>query len=478
MAKLEVQVVNCYSLNIRAGAGTSHKVVQWAQKGEKYTSSKQSNGWYYIDAKKGWASGSYIKSLKNLDEAAKPPAKVTPPKKEPAKPAPATSKPKSSGIDYDAVSKVLAGGATAKTAGQKLKVLEKDARIPTVAEQNPKLIPWVDDPNMNTFGSEDFDVTVSDYELDYSHIMDNMDIIRRNFNIRGENYGNIRKNMFDRFNRFKTPFPDYHLSKTFSHVFFTRPDLNLLTDSGDALNGQFSKDPLFSFLYNNNSKLIESLTTKLSASHDFHPYLSNAANSFELSDEFIKTIEHGETFTGWKIQYGRHNIESNTAGQFAINYQDDADFNIYKTHKAWTEYISRVYRGDATPNRDYIKKRILDYAASVYYFVCGPDGETILFWSKYFGVFPLNTPASAGSWARGTSARLPEFNINYAYAMKEDFSPLSLAEFNMNSSTDFEYRKIYEPEIAATGRTMSGAPFVATGTDANGSAVYKLKFRT
>ncbi|WP_171567733.1 hypothetical protein, partial [Brevibacillus sp. MCWH] len=159
-------------------------------------------------------------------------------------------------------------------------------------------------------------------------------------------------------------------------------------------------------------ELILSLTDHFSNSHDFHPYLSNTANSFELSDEFIKTVEHGETLTGYKVQYGKNNIESNSSGSFSISYIDDAEFNIYKTHKAWIEYISRVYRGEVTPKRDYIQKKILDYTVSVYYFICGPDGETILFWSKYFGVFPTNTPSSASSWSKGSSVKLPEFTIN------------------------------------------------------------------
>jgi hypothetical protein len=250
--------------------------------------------------------------------------------------------------------------------------------------------------------------------------------------------------------------------------------------TGDtALHTQFEKDPLIYYLWNNNSNVIKGLTTHLSSSHDFHPYLSNAAQSFDVPDEVIKTTEHGETFTGYKLLYGRHNIESNTAGQFTVQFKDDKDYTIYKTHKAWIEYISRVYRGTSRPTLENMANKILDYACAVYYFICAEDGETILFWSKYFGVFPLNAPASSATWAKGSGgATSPDFGINYAYAMKEDFSPLTLSEFNKNSSAAFQYRKIYDSEVGGAGRSLVGAPFVESTKNTNKQSVYKLKFRS
>lgn len=466
MGKYKVKVVNCYSLNVRSGPSTSNKVVQWAQRDDQFTSSKQSNGWYYLDEKKGWSKGDYIKVLSDLNP--KPAPKPTPVPKTTPKPAPKPSPPP---INYGKVNEAL----NAKNSGTKFNQLDMDRRIPEEYKSNLNLSSFKENDMKKSFGSAD--VTIANYNLDYEFIRSNMDIIRKNYNIVGEK-ANIRDNLFDRFNRFKVAFPDYHLTKTFSHVFFTRPSLYLLDGTGTQLCKQFEKDPLFYYLWKNSPKMIKSLTTHFSSKHDFHPYLSNAANSFELSDEVIKTMEHGSTFTGYKVQYGRHNVESNTAGQFSITYQDDADFNIYKTHKAWTEYISRVYRGSAKPIPNHIKHKVLDYACSVYFFVCAPDGETILFWTKYFGVFPTNTPSSAGSWRKGESSRLPEFSINYAYAIKEDFSPVALAEFNKNSSEDFVYKRVYEPDIRTTGPSLSGAPFIESSKDAYGSNVYKLKFRS
>ena len=181
-------------------------------------------------------------------------------------------------------------------------------------------------------------------------------------------------------------------------------------------------------------------------------------------------------FFSSKIVHSRNYITFLTLHEYFSFCPNGAYYN-YKTHKAWIDYISKVYRGSKEATREHRIKKIIDYAASVYYFVCGADGETILFWSKFFGVFPINAPASVGSWSKGSGPKIPEFSVKYGYASKEDLNPLSLAEFNMNSSEDFKYRKIHEKVLVGTGRTMSGAPFIASATDPSGAAIYKLKFR-
>jgi hypothetical protein len=288
----------------------------------------------------------------------------------------------------------------------------------------------------------------------------------------------IKSTYIQKFNRFKIDHPDFHLPKTFSHVFMTRPDLNIYQRKGVTieLTDILKNDPIYYYLNESDKELMLSLTIEFSRQHDFLPFLSNLAQSFEISDEYIKTAEVGETLTGYKIQYGRHNIESKTAGTFSINYIDDRNLSVYKLHKAWIEYISRVYRGELFPKTEYIQSKILDYPCSVYYIICGEDAETILFWSKYYGVFPTNTPSSVASWSKGSMVKLPEYSINYAYSIKEDFNPSILVEFNENSRGAFEYKKLFIPELGRCGTSFSGHPFIENVS--NGSTyAFKLRFR-
>lgn len=321
---------------------------------------------------------------------------------------------------------------------------------------------------------------IHDYTVDTTFLGDKLEVVKKNLNILNNVEGSkLSYDLFKNYNRFKIPFTDEVLSKTFSHVFFTRPDLNLIEYKGNdsvVLAKQVENDATFYYLYKTNKNILTSLTQMHSSTHDFNLFLSSMARSFEVSDEYIKTTEHGETFTGYKMQYGKHIIESRTAGTFSVNYEDNKHLEIYKCHKAWVEYISKVYRGELTTKREYITSKTLDYACSVYFIITAADNETVLFWTKYYGVFPTNIPSSVTSWGKGDSMNVPEYSISYAYAYKEDFSPLTLAEFNMNSTGELKYVKNYSEDLGHSGQTMTGAPFIET-IHHNGHYEFKLRFR-
>lgn len=320
---------------------------------------------------------------------------------------------------------------------------------------------------------------LNDFKIDTTWLKHYINIIKRNHNIYVEGDESVMKKYFEQFNRFSIDFPDISLDKTFSHVFITRPDLNILANSSrnSDLHPQVANDPNCYYLFKTRPEILTSLTKNHSANHDFNPFLCNKAASFEVSDEFIKTGEMGETFTGHKISYGKNNIESKTAGSFSISYQDDNELNVYKMHKMWVDYISKVFRGEWNPKEEYIKDKTLDYAVSMYYFLTAADGETILFWSKYYGAYPTNIPSSTLSWSKGNIVQNPEYSITYQYSFKEDFNPLALAEFNINSKGGgFVYNKIYEPTLLSTGKTFCGSPFIDT-VNKNGVYQYKLRFR-
>lgn len=284
---------------------------------------------------------------------------------------------------------------------------------------------------------------------------------------------------FTEMNRFRLPFIGSSLSKAKAYVFFTRPTLHLFNSNG--LRNEIADNAVLSHLYEQNPLLLKSLSSKLSENHGFNPFLSNAAQSMEIADEVMKTIEHGETYTGWKQVYARNTNESNSANQFSVQYTEDKDLNIYNIHKAWIEYMNCVMRGDITSTRYAIVNKVLDYSCAVYYFMCAADGETILFWNKYTGVFPINTPASAFSWSADTPITNPKLTVNYMYAMREQMNTKALAEFNyLSHGEEFgAFADIYNSSgYAMHNSTMVGMPFVLFEKNSNGGKPkFKLKFR-
>lgn len=317
-----------------------------------------------------------------------------------------------------------------------------------------------------------------DYEKD--NLTSDLQGIRNILNIGVEGRDELFRKYTEYYNRFKIANPNDGLSKTFAHVFFVRPDLNILNRKGNnwELARGVEKDPNFYYAHKKSPELLRQLISDGGYGHDFMMYLSNKAQSFSLSDESINHDTYGKALTGHKIAYGKSNIESKTSGDFTINYKDDRDLHIFHLHKLWVDYISNVYQGTFTPKMQYMLDRELDYATCLYYFLCAEDGETIIFWSKYYGVFPVTIPSSQYSWAHGNVLSNPEFDVRYQYSFKMDYNPITINEFNRNSQNknNLTYIPIIDKEKYMTNTTWVGAPFVEVFNNQS-LAPYTMKLR-
>ena len=317
------------------------------------------------------------------------------------------------------------------------------------------------------------------YEADYSDFKDGITAIREEFDIDID-----RQTIFTKFNRFRFPTPDNELTGSRGHIFFTRPDMNLilakggsdvLSDDGSAGIGSSHASPLmFNMLKSHGVLMSYLMGSNANGSDSFVPILSDRCTGLDISDEVLETGEAGETLTGWKTIYGLSTIKSKTAGTVNVNFTDDDMLSVYKIMKVWTEYISAVYRGEAEPIDGYADKHILDYAISIYYFLTKSTGEDILFWSKFTGCFPTNCPSSNFSDSLGNQIRRPNYTVSFSFARKDDYNPLSIAEFNKLSYTDYEYMPVYNEDTLHVNKSFLGAPFVDTG---DGGHLFKLKFR-
>lgn len=265
------------------------------------------------------------------------------------------------------------------------------------------------------------------------------------------------------FNRYRKEFPDMYLKNTMSVIIFTRPDLNLF--DGGSVNSLVAGDPRSNVIIANHKTLAKLLTADgNNQSHKFNPLLSNLAQNLEINDDSVDVLETAETYTGYKTQYSKHNIKSITSGTFSIKYKETSELSVTNMHQLWVDYQSNVYRGIFEPKREYIYNKELDYACDVYYFLLDQDGETIKFWSKYYGVFPHNVPKSAFSFDFGSPVSFPELSINYSYIYKEDLSPVALMEFNENAGVSrsgfASHVKNYETSFGHSGKTWVGTPFI------------------
>lgn len=288
------------------------------------------------------------------------------------------------------------------------------------------------------------------------------------------------KSMGTQFNRYKLPIQDLAIGKSFSYVFFTRPDLNILdSDSGNILS-QASYDPLYRHAYQSSPIVLQSLVgSKIMSNTDFLPLLSNSIKSFGIDDDYIDSSEFAGTRTGFKIPYGKNDIASRSGGQFSISYDDNRHLSVYNLHKIWIDYISKVYRGEFIPRKEYILEKRLDYAVSCYYFLTSEDGSTLIYWAKYTGVFPLNTGGNMASWVANNASQSVDLSINYKYAFRQSYDPYSLIEFNINAGLpngSTTYYKNFIKEDRTYGPLLTNTAFIHPEMNKDGILTHKLRF--
>lgn len=293
-----------------------------------------------------------------------------------------------------------------------------------------------------------------------------------------------RQTIFNNFNRHRLVTPDNELMGTRGYVFFTRPDMNLrfinptTGASIDSLDSSVTHVHSTGLMYN----MLRSHPTLASylmgdaagGGHPFIPIFTDRVTTLDIADEVLETTEHGETLTGWKTTYGQSTIKSRTAGSVNITFRDDDMLSIYKMIKIWVEYINAVYRGEAYPNMTHAGKRVLDYAISIYYFLTKTTGEDLLYWCKFTGCYPTAVPTSNFSDSSTESAS-PTYTVSFNYAKKDDFNPISVAEFNyLSRDLPYQYIPTYNPNTLHGTRSFVGCPFVETET---GGRLYRLRFR-
>ena len=494
----ECTVSNCYSLNIRSGPGMSFPPVAWLQRGDVVKVDGVSNGWYKLQGQERYGYKDYLAITKDLSGVSVQPSPAPAPAKAPAVSAPTTVSPTyinrsslntgskrgatqdpSAGVSGNGLVNIDEGEvalASFNTVNSGIKVSkETNTANPRYKgfylNTNTSYPPIVDTkngvPQFNWYMNHRqlYGASSSMYDM-FRKIQENMNIAT--FYSRED----INQRIHTNFNRFQLEFPDVYLKNTIGVMFFTRPDLNLFNNG--QMTAMIANDPRCNLIVSNHPTLSKLLTKEgLGDGHYFNPLLSNMAQSLDIQDDSVDTLEVGESYVGYKMQYSKHNVKSITSGTITVKFKETFDTAITNTHQLWVDYQSNVYRGIFEPKEEYIWGKELDYACDIYYFLLDQDGETIRFWSKYYGCFPHNVPKSVYSYDFGAQVQFPELSVTYGYTYKEDLSPVALIEFNKNSNIapgqSTTYVKNYNTQLGTCGPTWVGKPFIYSYMYNNGA---------
>lgn len=293
-----------------------------------------------------------------------------------------------------------------------------------------------------------------------------------------------------------------------THIFFTRPDLNLLYNgkTGSGLILDEIKNFADAFLiWQRNPNIFRLLTdcdrTGESSPNNFNLLLSNQITNIEFKDENIETVKSTPNWKDYQIEYGG-SYKSRGNGELQCTFLETDDLAVLDLFKLWTMYIDNVTIGTWKPSYNlhrgkkdepkvsinspfdsHIYTRTLDYAASCYAFKLSPDGEEILYWTKYYGIIPKSFTLSQLNYTKGEVQSAPlQITVNFAYSFKRDLSPISLLEFNKVSNINDDSanaKSVYESNFdesfdevnpdgtvnrvagVRSGVPLVGAPFIA-----------------
>ncbi len=247
-----------------------------------------------------------------------------------------------------------------------------------------------------------------------------------------------------------------------SHVFITRPDLNLSADTIERI--PFIKYILETDIGNVVCDLLqypgttnESLNVpdEFKTNSVFDPLKSNTCKTVSgLKDMIMEKYETEGDLAGNQLTYagGADGVES--IGEVTLVFEDPQYSPIFLSHFIHFMYIHHLCKGTVRPHKEYLTERVIDYTSSIYIFKMAEDNKTILRWSKLTGCFPLNVPMASANHSRDVNLEeYSEFTTSWAYNRYEVMNPKILSDFNHIAIKGLEGKAHITPsgELEITG---------------------------
>ena len=241
------------------------------------------------------------------------------------------------------------------------------------------------------------------------------------------------------------------------YIFFTKPDLFIFRDHeiSSGLNDTFGKIPFFKDAYRRNPLSLAELQYSVNDIDDkknpFMHLLSNYITSrMDLPAIQSESNKSTPNDYGVAIDYRSHSFKSDHAYDFALSFKDTQNLDVYILVKAYDEYMRMSKMGEINFNentrvaenfRNYMKYKIIPEQFSVYKFLVGSDGETILYYAKATGVYFTDVPRADFSDPGNDGFK---FSVSFHTNFIQDMDPLILSEFDALSLASYDYNDFLE----------------------------------
>jgi len=258
---------------------------------------------------------------------------------------------------------------------------------------------------------------------------DDNDDIRRDLKIAGI-YDRNKMDWLNKFHRFGLIDPYNRLYNTREYLFFTKPDLHIFQNGNSGiLNPELANSSFFVDLLARGYGPILSQLQYSSSKYPFMNILSNTkVSNLDLPGISADDLETSANLYGTRLYYRKNSNISDENYDFSLEFEDTKHLEVYYLLKAYDEYQRKKYFGSITPPAGYTLNKKLHDKISIFKFIVGDDGTTIIYFAKLHGCYTKNVP-------RDVFSELPidgqiRYNIQWKADFVEDLEPVILAEFN------------------------------------------------
>ena len=252
-------------------------------------------------------------------------------------------------------------------------------------------------------------------------------------NMFSKNY--IYDNRFTKFAKYGIM--DLYNEHTFSreYLFFTKPDLHIMeTGQRGYLYKPLRQLPFFIDALRLYPQCIYSLQQTLPSSTPvsktkYMPILSNQVSS-TLDLPAISATETGGNVNlyqfGINTRDGSELSDCNV--EFSLEFKDTKYLDVYMLFKIYDEYVRETYKRDILPTKiSYIDNKIDSKSFSVYKVIVD-DTNTVMYYTKITGVYPVSVPRDAMSGFDGNSIKE---TIQFKGQFVRDMDPVIIQELNL-----------------------------------------------
>lgn len=325
------------------------------------------------------------------------------------------------------------------------------------------------------------------------------------------------------YNRTKLPIVDVEHRKAFRHIFITRPECYIMASGDDlkaVLSDQCANDETMMSSYTRFPHISEILSPVYVVNNpgeygcfkyaNWNYLLSNRVQGLSVAGTTLGSLESvTSSVRGASVHPGTI-INSMNNGSLELSFRDTRYMDIYEMIRLWMWYIHKRRTGELFPPFNGYRQqndwtnysgntsgyrsthpydRALEYCASLYDIVVDETGTKLLYWCKYYGIYPTSLTDSMLSNEQNSPLGLNGaiVSANFKYQYKEENLLKTLAEFNFNAGianslgetmtasegvllNNLPSFRINDHYIGASGM-FTGSPFIvadaATGSKSN-----------